>query len=92
MQLRKPRTDDRRENDRWQEDIADQASAGKTASENELLFWFLHEDRNPEPRNEEGDDVEDVRTLLDAQSFPNQEIMDHAMKLKDLEILHFMEV
>lgn len=81
MEIRKPRTNDPRENERWRDEVSRQVSASQNAAGNESLFWLLNEGKNPEQTS----DIEGVQKLLDMEANGTQDARDAIRKIADIE-------
>lgn len=81
MDIRRPRTNDPREVERWQDEISRQVTDSQSTSGNEVLFWLLNEGRNPEKK-----ESDDVLIELAMISMNNQDIRDISSKVNDIEI------
>jgi len=79
MYIRRPRTNDPREVEKWQDEVSRQINDAGSIGENEILSWLLIEGRNPEKK--ELDDIQPEMISMNSQDF-----RDVLSKVNDIEV------
>lgn len=81
--IRRPRTKDPRELERWEDEVSRQISNIQSIHGNEVLFWLLNEGRNPEKN--EPSNVEGLQLEVEMISMNDQGLRDISSKVDELE-------
>ena len=87
QQIRRPRTNDPHELEKWQDEVSRQITNSQSGFDHEVLFWLLNEGRNPEKNQlaAVAVDVEDLQLEVEMISMNSQDLRDVSSKVDEVE-------